>query len=486
MTKIINALRNNNEKINKFVPLFLGIYFFFICTPYIFARIPALDNIVSNSTIAYVLRFLYLFWYAGFAFILMFSNRIRVNWKWLVGCIFIYLIFVLSCFITPNTVVSYSFYFTGKVSISTVSTGVYDCLIHLARFGGDLLFFYFLVTVYPYCFKNRNQFSLIVLVAAAIALIACFYSFVFERSTMKAILDGTGNPENMKSIFHSKNEYGIFLFSGAMAVTFVFFSDTRKWMKFFEITLPLFAVMAYICGCKLAAVCIVVLIIFSYFYAIIRYFNTRRWFSVSLITIVSLLALFTIFFFSIPQLHSSGFLADLYNGIIDAFQNFSLNSLFGRVNEWGVVGRFVTGGYTLTGFFPATGYNYITSYTSINASATITVYDLHNAYVDFYAYHGIIGIAFLCSIYLFLFYKFGQLWKKNKSIMFLLLGLFICSILYGMAETYTLFVSMSANTFALNLIFLGVAIFETKEMGNKTFFSNVFSHFKKKEAVVNE
>ena len=325
-----------------------------------------------------------------------------------------------------------------------------------------MVFFLFLFCAYPYTFKDRNQFTYVVLPAVVIATIGVLYSLVFERNTISTVLNG-GNPELIKSIFHSKNAYGIFLFNGSAVATFIFFADSRRWTKFIAIVLPVFLVMSFIINCKLAAICILVLLILSYAYAIFRYFKTRSYISYILLGLALVVSLGIVLLFTVPSLHNDGFLAKVYDKIISSITDINISSFIGRTDEWAMVPRMTNGIYRFIGFGTASGYQLITAYTSINAATSRGVYDLHNAYVDFYAYHGIIGCLLLVFLYAYIVYLIYKLFRNNKSMALLVSMIFFVSILFGMAETYRLFLSMSANTFALNIMILCVLLFELKD-----------------------
>ena len=482
-------LQEHSGKLNIMVPWFLMTYFVLICFPYIFARIAILNNVFSNSTIAFIFRFSFLAFYALFGIVLMIANRLRIKWFFFIGSILLLLLFVITTFTSPDSVVSYSLYFTGKISFSSTTLGVYTKLVHIARFGGDLVFFFFLLNCYPYCFKNRNQFTYVILPIIVIPLFGLVYTLIFERHIMSSVIDGTLSAENLHSIFHSKNAYGIFLFNGAVASIFVFFSDTRKWMKLFAVTVPIFFAMSYIIDCKLAAICILVLLILTYVYIIFRYFKTKTYISIIFIVIAFLVSIGIILVFTIPRLHDGGIIGKIYTKILDAIKNFNIASFIGRTTEWEMVPSMTKGIYSAIGFSSATGYSLITAYTSINGSTAVSLYDLHNAYVDFYAYHGIIGCCFLVALYFYAIYLICKLFKKNKSLSLMIAIILFVSILFGMAETYRLFLSMSANTFALNFMIMGLLLFELKD--DPTIFKPKiailgFLHRKKVEDVVNE
>ncbi len=456
----ISFIRGKKETLNKIVPWFLMTYFIFICFPYIFARSPQLNAVFTNSIVAYIIRFGFIALYVFFGLILMVANRFKPKYAWIIMFSILSLLSLISNFTSPDNIVSYSVYFTSKVSITTQTIGTLSKLIDSFRFIASLLFLYFLITVYPYCFKNRNQFSYVVLPAIIIGLIGVFYTLIFENKLLNDAIQGRGSPEGIISIFHSKNAYGIFLFNGAVASTFIFFSDTRKWTKFIILALPLFFIIAFLINCKLAAVCILILFLSCYVFAIFRYMKTRRVISFVLLGFALLTSILIILIFSVPSLHKSGIFGAIYNKIIDEFQHFDLSSFIGRTYEWTMVPIMANGIFTFIGFSRAIGYSVVSGFTSINGGQGVS--DLHNAYVDFYAYHGIVGCLILAFIYGFVIYKVFKLFRVNKYISILLFIVLFVSILFGMAETYTLFISMSANTFVLNVIIIGVVLFESK------------------------
>ena len=485
--KVIDKIEGNKARINNFSPFFLMIYFIIICSPYLFAWNPLLNSFFTHSQAFNIIRLFAIGVYAFYGLLIMITNKIRINWLLVVGMLTLLLLMIINSLVSPSSITYYSFYFTGKIAISNINVGAYSHMLHIARFFGDLLSLFFMFCAYPYAFKERKQFTYVTLPVVAIATIGVLYSLLFERNNISVVING-GNPELVKSIFHSKNAYGIFLFNGAAATTFVFFADSRRWTKFLAILLPIFLIMSFIINCKLAAICILILLILSYAYAVFRYFRTRPYISYTLLAISIVLSLGILLIFVIPSLHSSGFLAKIYDKVISSLSDFDIRSFLGRMDEWAMVPRMTNGIYRWIGFGTATGYQLITAYTSINGATSSGVYDLHNAYVDFYAYHGIIGCIILGLLYIYIGYLIYKLFRKNKSMALLVSMIFFVSILFGMAETYRLFLSMSANTFALNVMILGVLLFELKDDENvfrpNIHFSKLFK--KNKEATSNE
>lgn len=452
-------LSNRRNIINKVVPWFLMGYFIINCLPYLFARVPSLNNLFSNSTFSYVLRFGALGLFCIYGLVLMIVNKCKIN-RWLIIVLAILtLLSFISNFSSPDNVVSYSMYFTGKIQLSEWRIGVYDKLLDAARFSAGCLSFYFLYSAYPSAFKKKEQFTYVVLPAIIIAAIGVLYTLTAELRTFIAVINNQTSPEAVRSIFHSKNAFGIFLFEGAAAAIYIFFTDRRLPFRLTIILLPVFLIISYLINCKLAAVCILILLLLTIVYSVIYYFNKRRWVSITILGVVALFSIFIILIFSINSFHSSGFLATIYNKIIDAFKNFNISSFIGRTVEWTMVPRMTNGIFMWIGFAGSVGYSVIYSYTGMNGSNTNPVSDLHNAYVDFYAYHGIIGCLALLVIYGVIGYYIYKLFKRSKNQALLIIVLFFVSILFGMAETYTLFVSISANTFVLNFLLVVPLLF---------------------------
>lgn len=460
--QLFGYIEEHKDGIDKITPWFLMTYFIFICFPYIFARINVLNNIFTNSTIAFILRFGFLLLYTIYGITIMISHKLKINWVVIIGLLSLFIIFIVSTLVSPDTITCYSFYFTGKISINETTLGTYIKLVHVVRFGGDLIFFFFLFCAYPYSLKSRNQFTYVVIPAVVIATIGVFYSLLFERGNLSTVLNG-GNPELVHSIFHSKNAYGIFLFNGAIAITFIFFVDSRRWLKLLGLLIPVFLIMSFIINCKLAAACITLLLILTYAYSVYRYFKRRRYVSFILLGIALAISLGFVLLFTVPAVREIGLLSRIYDKIIDSLSSINISSFIGRTEEWAMVPCMTKGIYRWIGFSTPVGYELIISYTSINGSTSKGVYDLHNAYVDFYAYHGIFGCILLGLLYVYIGYLIYKLYKKDRTMALLVSMIFAVSILFGMAETYRLFLSMSANTFALNFLILGVLLFELKD-----------------------
>ena len=453
MSRAIQFLRDNREKVNQIAYIFLIVYFCLISCPYIFARIPALNSIFTNSLTANVLRLLHIAHFAVIGAVVMIANK-RDTKIWLIACCAIlFVVFVIVNLFAPDQVVSYSLYFTAKVQVKATVIDFYSKIIHIARFAGDLTVFYFLFSAFPAAIHERKKVTNVVLPAFAIATIGVVYTLIFERSQISYVLNG-GSAEVLKSIFHSKNAYGIFLFNGSVVCVFAFFADPRRWTKFLVLLLPVFWIMSFLINCKLAFVCIFVLGLASYTFMIVRFFKQRIWVSITLLSIVVLLAGGLLLFFSVPQLHESGFAKSLYDVITNSVSNLDIGSFLGRTSEWSIVPQMVRGIYVITGFSSPVGYQVILAHTSVNGAIATNLYDLHNAYIDFYAYHGILGAVFYLVILALVVISIVKVLGANRRIGVLLAIILFVSLLFGMAETYTLFVSMSANTFALSFILL--------------------------------
>ena len=465
MNRVNAYLRKNKTTINSMVPWLLMVYFIINCLPYLFSRNYILNSIFSNSIASYVLRFGFLFVLCFYGLILILVNNLKLKYPLIVVLSVLIILSFISNFTSPDNIISYSMMFAGKVKKYEWKLGVYDKLLDSFRFTAGCVLFFFLSTVFPYSFKKKEEFSYVIVPAIIIGFVGIMYTYSVELRVLIAVIKNEASPESVRSIFHSKNAYGIFLFEGAAASTYIFFTDKRWFLRICIVLLPVFFVTAYFINCRLAAVCILVLFILSIAYTIIFYFKRKPIISFALLGIVLLASLLIVLVFSIDSLHSTGILSSLYNNVISLFTNFNISSFIGRVGEWGIVPNITNGIYRWIGFSGAVGYSVVYAYTSLNGEAFMPVSDLHNAFVDFYAYHGIIGCSLLGLIYFGIIYLLYRLYRVNKLQAVLISLLFFVSILFGMAETYTLFLSISANTFVLNFLLVVPCVFFLNQRG---------------------
>ena len=385
-----------------------------------------------------------------------------MKWHWIIGLVILIILSIINQYVTPSKITGYSLYFTGRVGFRSVEVGYYQRNLEIVRFISNCLFLYFLLTAYPYSLKSRKDFRFVLLPVIFISIIAVIYTISIEGNTFSDVILGKVDT-TIRSIFHSKNEYGMFLFEASTAIIFLFYFDPNKKFRWFIFLVPLYFIFSLLIQCKSSFICIGILLFFSFAYSIVRLHFTRPTLSYVCLGIMVLMSLLSILFLSIDSLHSSGQLKRLYDFILDFFSSFSFRSMEERKMIWGLVPIITSGIYILIGFSSAVGGHAITILTSTEGEISTGVFSLHNAYIDFYAYHGIIGIIFLLALYIYVAYNIYKAFKVDKWIIELIVLIFISAIFFSNVENYMLFISMSANTFTLSMIVLAAPLYLNKK-----------------------
>ena len=289
MARLSSYLENNKEKINKITPFVLLVYVSFVSFPYIFARIEVLDNIFSSSLTSYVIRGILISLYSLFGIALIIANKYKWKPHWLIMLSVLIILSIVNQYVSPSVVKGYTLYFTGRVQYKTVIVGNYQRNLEIIRFIGNCLFLYFMLTAYPFSLKERKNFRLIFIPTIVISLFAIIYTISIEGEAFSNVILNKEGSDAIRSIFHSKNEYGIFLFEASAAITFLFYFDENKKVRWLIILVPIYLVIALLINCKAALLAIGLMLFLFYLYSSLRLYNRHQKLSIGLLLLLSLL-----------------------------------------------------------------------------------------------------------------------------------------------------------------------------------------------------
>lgn len=445
MDKFFNFFENRKEGINKFLIFFLTSYFILITAPYIFARVPALDSFFTTSPTNIVYRSLTTIYFVIYLLFVAFANKIKINWPITIVGITLLLLYIVSSAASPK-------FYDINGTIYNISATSYA--VSYFRFAADVICFAMLIMFIPPILKDVKHIYPIVYILVAILVIACIYSFITEWDNIKALMDGKDEyAYPVKSLFHSKNAFGLFLFVASLGATFVIYTSKEiKYILILFLPLLLFVIMTALIGCKTALISNLILLLSMFAYAIYLVFKEDKKIGIVFISIFSALLLLFILYMAIPSFHS-GSLSWLYDVVCRFFNRMSYYFDI-RVNIWSNVNNVVYDGYMVCGVSDANMAAYL--------GATQGLADFHSAYVSFYVSHGILGTAIYAGIFGWIIYLIVKLFKKDKVNAILIAIFLICSAFMAVPETYTLFLGISSYAFVINLIIVVYLLYSLK------------------------
>src|SRR5574344_496188 len=371
--------------------------------------------------------------------------------------IILLLLYLVSILFAPKSMSYVTVGNTMQLTETTFYVGWYSYITFFAAFFVDCLVFWLIVSFFPSVIKNKNQIIISLLPVIAIMIISCLFSYGYEFSKYLSLISGGSQYSiSIQSFFHSKNAFGLFLFIGSVACTFVIFMTKKLRYKWFFVPLIMFGITSLLIECRTAFLCIVILILGICIYLLVKDFKTHVKRNTIILSIVFGFGMIFALFMVVPTFHS-GSLENVYNFFTKVFISIGSSTFSARSNTWALVLRVVSGP------FIAIGYNETNSIYEMNIISIIengnsSISDFHSGYVSWYAAHGIIGSLIYLAIIGWIVYKIIRIIKKDLSSGLLLLVIMISCLIFMIPETYTMFVSISAYSFIINIILVIFAL----------------------------
>lgn len=461
-------LRDHKEKLNGFLSIFLLTYFILIFLPYIVADIPFLNNFFMGSTTKLIYRGFTCLYFGVYTLILAVANDLRLKWPFAIGGIVLILTYILSIIFVPKTYTYSLIDLTHKVTFISFNVGTYSYVTYLFSFIADIVFFTMFISFVPPVMKSFRQLNLTLYVLIGFMIFACGYSLIKERNEIwKLITGGSEYNINVRSVFRSKNAFGLFLFVGSLASAFIIFttSETLKGYRWlFLIPLIGFVFMSLLCMCKTGLICGALLLFGIFLYQLIFVKNKYSIMFYVIAILISILLILYILFMTIPALHS-GPLAPLYNAFINMF-NKIFSGFASRTDRWAMVKYVVQGPFMLIGVNETNSAFLLDIVSQIKQGLDFT--DFHSGYVTWYAAHGLIGVLFYGGLLGYIVYRCAKIVKirEYRRYGFLAIMLLIAGLVFMIPESYVLFISISSYAFIINLIIIAFIEFMNRKVKN--------------------
>ena len=452
LQKFLGRIEKAKPFVEKILPWFFLVYFILVFAPYISAKVPALNSFFTNGTTKLIYRGFTCILFGVFSLLLWAIYKPKFKWWAVIGCAALFVIYVISVAISPTSMSYVILNTTMKVNFFTLEIGNYSYIIYTFSFLADLIFFFLFISFIPVSIRKASDFYPTLFFIIGVMIICCAYSFLTERNSIIKLMNGASEYDvSVNSLFHNKNTFGLYLFIGSFASSFIFFTCTKKWQRLVVIPHILFIVMSFLILCKSSFVSNVILLIGCIVYFLFVTLENKPKASIVTIAVVSSLAVLFLIFMLVPQLHV-GPLEKVYDDVQKFFIKI-FGGLTQRADRWGLVKYVVTGPYKAIGANDTYSAYGIDAILRIERTSHFT--DFHSGYVSWYASHGILGSIIYFGFFIYLFVLISKVIAVDKKNGILILVLYVSSLIFIVPESYTLFVSISSYAYLLNLILIG-------------------------------
>lgn len=403
------------------------------------------------------------------------SFKIRPNYRLITVYCFLLLFNFLMIFLSPHdygTLYLSQYYKAGAYFYTSV--GLKTIMIYYLSSLVDFIWGFCFLWILPTVFKNKRQFVYVFLFFIFIMLITCFYSFFKERNIFILVFTDPskiGSATGLKSMFDTKQTFGVFLCPAFCSCLFLFhfFSRVSFRIKLFKILLyssliistVIFFFVSIVSLCRTAIIGNLIMLIFFYIALTVGSFKKRKMicgFTLTFI-LVFIVLLFTLFM-SIEPMHNSGVLKNLYD--------FISKHIFQRVTTSSDSRLLIMIAYfkeipTLNLFF-GFGKGLLDIY--VRSLAPILRYGLHSGFAIYFGNFGLISFFITYLLIIKIMWKNLLNIRKNPFLVITLLGSFVTVMFLNISESEILVFSSSSLVFMFNFI---IIIF-----GNSSYIRSIY------------
>jgi len=441
-------IRRKKQTINSCFSFVMIGYFLLNFASYYLGGITPIHSVVSSSAFGYGTKAIsYLL--IAFYFVLFFiANECSIQRTGSALVLLVFLGSVVSAFIGPKfltvqTINKYDFlveyqYFAGFLD---VSIGVLNFAIDLFVM---LFFVFYLRKGVEY--KQARVFLLFVVFFGVAECLASFFLNYQDYLALFSNSGGTGSgfdgySTNISGTFSSKNGFGFLLFGSFVASSFELFYRRKK---AFLISSVLLFVVSGLSLCKTSFISICISSLFFLVAWLIRIKKkNKRTFVAALICIITLLC-FAGFLFT-PLARQMPFIGTIAEKIKSLFITSGEATTKSRSIIWAQSLKLLVGPFVIF------GYGKDVALDMLLLATNMTTLSFHNALLSTLCSYGVIGLV-VWGFGIAFVVKNGILSTNNLSLIVALVGVMASSLLYGMMEVATLFMSSSSVLIASNVI----------------------------------
>lgn len=463
MASVKAKIISQKDKINAFLLPFLISYFVLILLPYCFRYVPTLNVFFTSLYTKVAFRGFTVLYFFVYSILVGISNQQKINIHWLILTSILVATFVVAWIVTPKTFEYIVRPATNRVLVyNTEYVGELDLIVSFGLFLCECLVFLFTISFLPRAVTSRKQIAYFLGFVAAFCATACLASYFIDfKLYFGFATSGIVNEYGISSIFHNKNEFGIFVFLGCLSSGFLCCYLPFKKSIPFLFGFVQFVINSLLIKCFTAALPCLFLAISISTYAFVRQWNSHRLLSVILLILLGCFFTGITLCVALPTIRGN---VKIFGGIYNTITTFG-DEISSRTDIWDLVPLIMDGPSLFIGKTDAIANAELLACLSVKTVATLI--DFHDSFVSFLTSHGLIGLFIYLAIHAKVVKSILELWQHNERKCSLLLILFFACILFSMPETYTLFINMSASTFPITILFLVFLPFLVKEFSEK-------------------
>ena len=422
-------------------PFFLVLYFLLILAPYVFAKVPELDAFFTSGTTKIIFRGITTAIYLGYAIAGSIIFRKPLNLKWTAPFILLILCYGLAWLFNSKEFVHFFLDAPGSVVIATEVSSAQSISLTFFLLCAESAVFLVSASWLPYSIGSRKTIIAFFSALLLLALAASIYSLFAEAEAYAESFSGHG-VKTISSFFHHKNEFGAFLFLGCLACSFLSIY-LHHWTKYLtRIAFVFLLVISAFVKCFTAFVPILVLGIILLVVDLSYLRKRNKWsFWLSLAVLFVVIVSLVLMTYIEPVRQNVKLFASIYNVVQQTEAE-----IISRTKIWNLVYRVVVGPSVFIGKTDAIASTELMAITLKNG-------DFHSSFVSFYAAHGIAGLFVYLVLIIYAYRESLSIYRADKRLSILLVGILSASVLLSMPESYTLFINASSIALPTLLLF---------------------------------
>jgi len=446
--KLLVTIRNKKDQINRFGAAFFISYFLFIVVPYCFSWNSTIDGFFTSITSKLVYRLIGLIYFLVYAVLVGIANRSKIKWTWAFIMGILLSTFIVAWIVTPRYFVYSTIDRDQATTIISHYVGDMDLWISFFLFFAEALMFVLSISFLPVV-GNRKTITQTFIAIAAFAATSCLISYIKDFSFyFTFITHGNPGTNGISSIFHHKNEFGIFVFMGCFSCGFLSCYLPHKQAIPFMIGLLQFFITSLAIKCLTAEIpCTFLFVAFAFYFLGWIKKKAKPLFITLVIGFSVIMASLCLCVFT-PAIREK---VSAFAGFYNTFMSFS-DEIDSRTEVWNFIPSIMKGPALFLGKTDAIANEELLCY--LSASTTLRVIDYHDAFISFLTSHGLTGLAVYLAIHVDVARHILTLHKRFPQFCIMLSILFLSAVFFSMPETYTLFINMSVAVLPINLLFL--------------------------------
>lgn len=446
------CIRHKNA-LNKMFAVVLFAYFVIVFLPNITVTIPVL-KLINSGAIKIVYRIFFAMLFSVYLFLCYLANEIKISRSFMAIFIFLTTLVVLSFLLNlkgsiiiypePQYADQYARMHEIKYSIGALNAFSYI---------GDELFvlvlFFAMCAVFPSVLKETKWAFLPFYGFLIIMLLLVGYTFLNKNDLAGYVRFAHLNlsssySDEMKSLFPSKNAYGLFLMEAVLISGFLW-SVSKK--KLFLISMFFFYVVSIFPLNKSGILCSTIFIVCLWLRSVIHF---KKHLKFNIVTV----SLFGVFLLGLALIFIIGSTKKI--PAVTKVYNFLIKSESANDSRTYLVDVFFNYTKTLQMFF---GYSYtlgpqIFCWTKMLDPTNSPLDNLHNTFLMVYGSGGIFYLLIYIGIMFFVLYRIYRSRSKLPNVFFAYVGIIAAFVVYSFFESQPLFLSGSSGSLLISIILL--------------------------------